>query len=165
MRADDGAGTAAGHRPGGVRRAGVGRLGEAEAEALGEEHERVEEAARQHDVVVDEQQPVVAGGRLGAQRGVEVVPLAGAGGGEDLAQLDGVARARELPAGARGRRGVLGARDREGQDPAGARRGGGARGAGEGEAPRQRAGGMPARRPRRARSRSRRPSVPELPDR
>ena len=36
----------------------MGRLGHRQIEALGQEHERVKEAARQRDVVVDDQQPV-----------------------------------------------------------------------------------------------------------
>ena len=95
-------GPAARHRPGGVRRERVRGLGEAQAAALGEEQERVEEAARQHDVVVDEQQPVGAVGRVRAQRGVEVRPLAGAGRAGADPQLDVVARALELPAQPRG---------------------------------------------------------------
>ena len=47
-------------RPGRVRAQAVRRLGEVEREALGEEQEAIEKAARQEDVVVDEQQPVVA---------------------------------------------------------------------------------------------------------
>ena len=45
------------------------RLGERrEAEALGQEQELVEEAARQRDVVVDDQQPVVARRRVLGQQ-------------------------------------------------------------------------------------------------
>ena len=58
--ADDGLRPAAGDLPGGVRVRPMGRLGETQVKALGQEHERVEEAARQRHVVVDHQQPVVA---------------------------------------------------------------------------------------------------------
>ena len=54
-------------RPRGVRAQPVRRLGEVEGEALREEQEAVEEAARQHDVVVETQQPVVIP-RAGAPR-------------------------------------------------------------------------------------------------
>ena len=54
----------------------MGGLGQAQVKALGQEHERVEEAARQGHVVVDHQQPVVAlSGVLGQQR-VEVLEAA-----------------------------------------------------------------------------------------
>ncbi len=49
---------AAGDVPGGVRGERVRGLRELEPERLGERDEAVEEAARQHDVVVDDQQPV-----------------------------------------------------------------------------------------------------------
>ena len=55
--------------PGGVRGERVRGLGEPQPEALGAQQEGVEEAARELDVVVDEQQPVGAVGRvLGEQR-------------------------------------------------------------------------------------------------
>ena len=63
-------------RPGGVRRERVRGLGEAQAEALGREQERVEEAGGQHDVVVDDQQPVGAVGRVRGEAGAQVGPLA-----------------------------------------------------------------------------------------
>ena len=58
--AHDAARPPARERPGRVRAQAVGRLGERQREALAEEQEAVEEAARQLDVVVDHQQPVVA---------------------------------------------------------------------------------------------------------
>ncbi len=74
--AHDAAGAAAGDRPGGVRVQAVGGLCERQREALAQEQEAVEEAARQLHVVVDHQQPVVAvGGMLGEQP-VEVLELA-----------------------------------------------------------------------------------------
>ena len=52
------------------------RLGQPEAEPLRHEQERVEEAGGQDDVVVDEQQPVGAVGRVGGERRAQVGPLA-----------------------------------------------------------------------------------------
>ena len=124
-------------------------LREPEAEALGAQQERVQEPAREPHVVVDEQQPVVAVGGMGGERGVEVPPLALAGRqrrGEVL--LDVVVRAGELRR-RRGRRGArVGlARDAEHEDsPA-----------------RRLAGGAPQRVPPRARSTAR--SVAERADR
>ncbi len=56
----------------------MGRLGEREVEALGQEQEHVEEATGQRDVVVDHEQPVMAGGGVLAQERVEVLELPGA---------------------------------------------------------------------------------------
>ena len=72
--------------PGGMRGERVRGLGEAEAVALGERDEDVEEVARQLHIVIDDQQPVEAARRVGEQRGVEVRPLAGALGGRDATQ-------------------------------------------------------------------------------
>ncbi len=77
-------------------------LGEREAEALRDEQERVEEAGGQHDVVVDEQQPVGAVGRVRGERRAQVRPLAEPGRAGREVQRDVVARARELGARSRG---------------------------------------------------------------
>ena len=78
----------------------MGGLGQTQVKALGQEHERVEEAARQRHVVVDHQQPVVAlGGMLGEQRVevLEAAPVARVG----LGERDRVARAQQFRASGR----------------------------------------------------------------
>src|SRR4051794_15971278 len=105
------AGPASRHVPRRVRRERVRGLGEREAEALGEQQEAIEEAAREHDVVVDDQQPVGVRERCRGQRGVDVRPLARAGGGRGQVQRDIVSRAPQLALQARDRAPVLGPRD------------------------------------------------------
>ena len=88
----------------------MGGLRQRQREALAQEQEAVEEAARQLDVVVDHQQPVVAVGRMVRKQQVEVLELATTArvGG---VQLDVMARAQQLARGsplpARGARGAL----------------------------------------------------------
>ena len=91
---DDAAGAAARDAPGGVRAAAVRRLGEPQLEALGEEQERVEEAARQRDVVVEHEQPVAAVERVRGEQRVEVLELAARRRRRLVRDLDVVARAR-----------------------------------------------------------------------
>ncbi len=62
-------------RPRGMRVQAVGGLGELQREALAQEQEAVEEAARQLDVVVDHEQPVATLGRVGGEQPVEVLEL------------------------------------------------------------------------------------------
>jgi hypothetical protein len=47
-----------------MRARAVGRLGQAQAEALGQEHERVQEPRGERNVVVEHQQPVMSSGRM-----------------------------------------------------------------------------------------------------
>ena len=64
------------HRPGGMRVQPVRGLGELQAGALGGAQEGVQEAARQRDVVVDDEQPVVGRRRMRGEQRVEVLELA-----------------------------------------------------------------------------------------
>ncbi len=73
-----------------MRAQAVRRLRQRQREALAEEHEAVEEAARQLDVVVEDQQPVVPLRRMLDQQPVEVLELAEHARGCDV-QLDIVA--------------------------------------------------------------------------
>jgi hypothetical protein len=50
-------------------------LGEHQREALAQEQEAVEEAARQDDVIVDDEQPVAIAGRVLGEQQVEVLEL------------------------------------------------------------------------------------------
>ena len=52
------------------------RLRDAQAEALDEEQEGVEESARKRDVVVEHQQPIVPIGRVALEQVVEILELA-----------------------------------------------------------------------------------------
>ncbi len=74
-----------------------------EVEALGEEQEAVEEAAREDDVVVDHEQPVVLLGRVGREQAVEVLELPEPFGRARV-QLDVVAGAHQLGTDRRGQR-------------------------------------------------------------
>ncbi len=65
---------AARHLPGGVRASAMRWLGDPQLEALGQEHERIEETAGQRHVVVDHEQPVVAAGGMLAPAGRRCSP-------------------------------------------------------------------------------------------
>ncbi len=107
-------------------------LDQLEVEALGEEHEVVEEVVGQHDVVVDHHQPVVRIGGMGGEQAVEVLKLPALTRRAEM-DLDLVARARKLRADRAGQRTPLGTLDAEYQHaPA---RGRAARGAIEAQAP------------------------------
>ncbi len=76
-------------------------LGDEQSRVLGAEQEAIEEAARQDDVVVDDEQPVIARRGVLGEQVVEVLEAAARG----VAHLDGVhrdlvARAVKLRAGA-----------------------------------------------------------------
>jgi hypothetical protein len=71
------------------------RLGESQPGALGRAQEGVEEAARERDVVVDHEQPVVGRQRVGGDERVEVLELAARALGHGD-HVDRVAAAREL---------------------------------------------------------------------
>ena len=84
-------------RPGGMGVQAVGGLGELQPGALGRPQEGIEEPARQRDVVVDDQQPVVGRGRVRGEQRVEVLELAALalGRGDDV---DRVAAAQQFGA-------------------------------------------------------------------
>ncbi len=104
-------GSAAGDRPGGVRGERVRGLGELQAEALGDEHERVEEAGGEDDVVVDDAAASRLPGRMRGERVAQVRPLAESGRARSEVELDVVARALQLGADRLRDRGVLRPRD------------------------------------------------------
>ena len=94
----------------------MGRLRQAQVKALGQEHECVQQPRRQMHVVVDDEQPVVAGGRMARQQRVEVLELpavARGGGGE----ADLVAAAQQFHAGGGEDVGHPFALDADGQHP------------------------------------------------
>jgi hypothetical protein len=64
------------HIPCRVRSPAVGGLRQPQLKALGQEHEHVEELARERDIVIDDQQPVVARCRVRLEQFVEVLELA-----------------------------------------------------------------------------------------
>ena len=72
------------------------RLGEPQAVLLGDVQEEVEEAVRQADVVVDDEEPVGGIGRMGREQRAQVLPLAQARRARFEVELDGVARAAQL---------------------------------------------------------------------
>ena len=84
-------------RPRRMRVQAMRRLGELQGEALAEEQEAIDEPGAQLDVVVDEQQPVVAIGRMGGEQPVQVLELPSPAGRARV-QLDVMARAQELGA-------------------------------------------------------------------
>ena len=140
----------------------MGGLGELEPGALGDEHERVEEPGGQQHVVVEEQQPVEAGRRVGVERRAQVGPLARARGRRVEVQRDVVARAPQLR-----RRRVRDPRELRprdaGHEHAARRRGGGGAPDGAPRAGGADVGGAVARGRRRATRGG--PSVPERPER
>ncbi len=73
----------------------MGGLGEGQAEPLAQEQEAIDEPAGELDVVVDDEQPVVTGGRVLGEQRVEALELAAAER-RDGVQLDLVARRQEL---------------------------------------------------------------------
>ena len=73
----------------------MSRLREHEREALSEEHERVEEAARECHVVVNHEQPVVSMSGMGAEQVLKVFELP-ALSGVRRQELDLVTRAQQL---------------------------------------------------------------------
>ena len=66
---------AASHLPGGMRSAAVSRLRKIELEALGKQQKAVEKPVWKHDVVVEDEQPVVHVGGIRVQQQVEVSNL------------------------------------------------------------------------------------------
>ena len=94
--ARDDAAAAARDPPRGVASPGLRRLGEREVERLADRDEAVEEAARQHDVVVDDEQPVALGRVAPLEHRVQVLELAALEvlGDRQLAQLGAPCTAR-----------------------------------------------------------------------
>src|SRR5437588_9074842 len=78
-----------------MRASPVGRLSEAQPEALDQEQEDVQESARKRDVVVDEQQPVVPLRGRSIKQGIEILELAPAAGLGAL-EADAVLGAQQL---------------------------------------------------------------------
>ena len=86
---------AARDRPRGVGVQAVRGLREPQPGGLGGVQEAVEEAARERDVVVDDEQPVEAVGRVGGEQRVEVLELAARAGRRGV-DLDLVPAAQQL---------------------------------------------------------------------
>ena len=94
----------------------MGGLRERQREALAQEHEAVEKAARQLHVVVEHQQPVVAVDRVRGQQQVQVLELAARVRRAGV-KLDVVARAEQLDAHRRRQLVALGPLDSQREHP------------------------------------------------
>ena len=92
----------------------MGGLGELQLEALAQEQQAVEKAARQRHVVIDDEQPVLTLGRVVGEQPVEVLELAHASGLARV-QLHPVAGAQQLRVCSCGQRAALRSLDPEHQ--------------------------------------------------